>query len=177
MITSHYTRRDFLKAAGLTTISLALSGAACRVDGAAKVRSPNIIFILADDLGYGDLGCYGQQKIKTPNIDKMAAEGLRFTDYYAGSTVCAPSRSCLMTGQHTGHTTVRGNYGKDHRRVSLRDEDVTVAEVLKQAGYTTGGIGKWGLGEAETTGAPNNQGFDMWFGYLNQRHAHNYFPE
>ena len=177
MSTPHYTRRDFLKVAGLTTASLALLGPIHRIDGAAKTRGPNIIFILADDLGYGDLGCYGQKKIKTPNIDKMAAEGIKFTNHYAGSTVCAPSRSCLMTGQHTGHTTVRGNSGKDGRRVSLRDEDVTVAEVLKQAGYTTGTIGKWGLGEAETTGAPNNQGFDLWFGYLNQRHPHNYYPE
>ena len=170
-------RRDFLKAAGLTATLLALSGPARRVEAAAKTKGPNIIFILADDLGYGDLGCYGQKKIKTRNIDKMAAEGIKFTDHYAGSTVCAPSRSCLMTGQHTGHTTVRGNSGKDGRRVSLRDEDVTVAEVLKQAGYTTGAIGKWGLGETGTTGVPNNQGFDLWFGYLNQRHAHNYYPE
>lgn len=171
------TRRDFLKAVGLGAASLAIPGLACREDGAGKARPPNIIFILADDLGYGDLGCYGQKKIKTPNIDRMAAEGIRFTNHYAGSTVCAPSRSCLMTGQHTGHTTVRGNSGKDGRRVSLRDEDVTVAEVLKQAGYATGGIGKWGLGETGTTGVPNNQGFDYWFGYLNQRHAHNYYPE
>lgn len=171
------TRRDFLKAAGLGAASLAIPGLARRADGAGKARPPNIIFILADDLGYGDLGCYGQKEIKTPNIDKMAAEGIRFTNHYAGSTVCAPSRSCLMTGQHTGHTTVRGNSGKDGRRVSLRNEDVTVAEVLKQAGYATGGIGKWGLGETGTTGVPNNQGFDYWFGYLNQRHAHNYYPE
>jgi arylsulfatase A-like enzyme len=135
---------------------------------------PNIIFIQADDLGYGDLSCYGQRKFKTPNIDRLAAEGLRFTRYYAGSTVCAPSRSALMTGQHTGHTRIRGN-----ARHPLLPEDVTVAEVLKStpgAGYKTALIGKWGLGEAGTTGVPNRQGFDYFFGYLNQRHAHNYYP-
>ncbi|MFQ6097745.1 MAG: arylsulfatase [Armatimonadota bacterium] len=131
-----------------------------------------MIFILADDLGYGDLGCYGQQRIQTPNLDRFAAEGVRFTDAYAGSTVCAPSRCSLMTGLHTGHCRVRGN-----ARVPLRPEDVTVAEVLKRAGYVTGIIGKWGLGEPDTTGIPNRQGFDEWFGYLNQRRAHNYYPE
>lgn len=133
---------------------------------------PNIVFVLADDLGYGDLGCYGQKVIQTPALDRMAAEGMRFTDCYAGSTVCAPSRCCLMLGQHTGHAIVRGNGG-----VPLRPEDVTLAELLKTAGYATGIVGKWGLGEAETTGVPNFQGFDFWFGYLNQRHAHNYYPE
>jgi len=132
---------------------------------------PNIIFIHADDLGYGDLSCYGQRKFKTPNIDRVAAEGMRFTQYYAGSTVCAPSRSALMTGQHTGHTRIRGN-----ARHPLLPEDVTVAEVLKSAAYKTALIGKWGLGEAGTTGIPNRQGFDYFFGYLNQRHAHNYYP-
>ena len=132
---------------------------------------PNIIFIHADDLGYGDLSCYGQRKFKTPNIDRLAAEGMRFTQYYAGSTVCAPSRSALMTGQHTGHTRIRGN-----ARHPLLPEDVTVAEVLKSAKYKTALIGKWGLGEAGTTGVPNRQGFDYFYGYLNQRHAHNYYP-
>lgn len=139
--------------------------------GAGGAEKPNIIFILADDLGYGDLGCYGQKVIQTPCLDRMAAEGMRFTDCYAGSTVCAPSRCVLMTGLHTGHARVRGN-----DRVPLRPEDVTVAELLKAAGYRTGIIGKWGLGEPETTGIPNRQGFDFWFGYLNQRHAHNYYP-
>jgi arylsulfatase A-like enzyme len=132
---------------------------------------PNIILILADDLGYGDLSCYGQKNFKTPAIDRLAAEGMRFTQYYAGSTVCAPSRSVLMTGQHTGHTRIRGN-----ARHPLLPEDVTVAEVLKSAGYHTGLIGKWGLGEAGTTGLPNRQGFAYFYGYLNQRHAHNYYP-
>jgi arylsulfatase A-like enzyme len=135
-------------------------------------REPNIIFILADDLGYGDLGCYGQKMIQTPNLDRMAAEGMRFTQCYAGSTVCAPSRCTLMTGLHTGHCRVRGN-----ALHPLRPEDVTVAKVLKDAGYATGLIGKWGLGEPETTGTPNRQGFDYFYGYLNQVHAHNYYPD
>jgi len=140
-------------------------------DGPSPERPPNVVLLLADDLGYGDLGCYGQERIETPRLDRMAAEGIRFTDCYAGSTVCAPSRCVLMTGQHTGHCLVRGN-----GRVPLRPEDVTVAELLGQAGYATGIIGKWGLGEPGTTGVPNRQGFDAWFGDLNQRHAHNYYP-
>jgi len=171
------TRREFIKLMGLTAASAGayslLPGCAGAGRTAGTVENPpNIIFILADDLGYGDLGCYGQQTIQTPNIDKLAAEGMRFTDHYAGSTVCAPSRCCLMTGFHTGHALIRGN-----ARVPLRPSDVTVAELLKIAGYSTGIIGKWGLGEPESTGIPNRQGFDYWFGYLNQRHAHNYYPE
>ncbi len=163
-------RRDFLKKCGaIAAGGFVLSNTNLQISTGSK---PNIIFILADDLGYGDLGCYGQDEIKTPNLDRMAAEGMRFTNHYAGSTVCAPSRCALMTGLHTGHCLVRGN-----GRVPLRPEDVTVAELLKQAGYNTGVIGKWGLGEAGTTGIPNRQGFDYWFGYLNQRHAHNYWPE
>lgn len=143
----------------------------------AIAEKPNIVFILADDLGYGDLGCYGQREIRTPHLDRMAAEGLRFTRFYAGSTVCAPSRSVLMTGLHTGHTRVRGNGGGNTSGgQTLRDEDVTVAEVLHQAGYTTALIGKWGLGEPPTSGAPHKQGFDYFFGYTNQTHAHNHFP-
>jgi arylsulfatase A-like enzyme len=142
----------------------------------AEARPPNIIFILADDLGYGDIGVYGQTRIATPNIDRLAAEGMRFTQAYAGSSVCAPSRATLMLGQHTGHARVRNNTGA-HGRVPLRPDDVTVAEVLKQAGYRTGIVGKWGLGEAGTRGVPNHQGFDEWFGYLNQNHALRYFPE
>ena len=131
---------------------------------------PNIIFILADDLGYGDLGSYGQGQIKTPHLDRMAAEGMRFTDAYAGFTVCAPSRNVLMTGQHTGHARVRRNGAGP-----LLPEDHTVAEMLKEHGYATALIGKWGLGEEETTGAPWRQGFDYFYGYLNQGHAHNYW--
>ena len=144
----------------------------------SAARKPNIVLIVADDLGYGDLGVYGQQEIRTPNLDRMAAEGLRFTDYYAGSTVCAPSRSSLMTGLHTGHTPIRGN--KEVRPMGqhpIADEVVTVAEVLKTAGYATGLIGKWGLGGPDSSGIPNRQGFDYFFGYLCQRHAHNYYPE
>ncbi len=136
-----------------------------------RAERPNIIFILADDLGYGDLGCYGQQRIQTPNLDRMAAEGLRFTDFYAGSTVCAPSRCTLMTGYHTGHALIRGN-GKDN----LRPEDVTVAELMQNAGYATGLFGKWGLGHEGSTGLPTRQGFDVFYGYLDQHHAHNYYP-
>jgi len=139
---------------------------------------PNIIFIMADDLGYGDLGCYGQQVIKTPRLDQMAAEGMRFTQFYAGCPVCAPSRSVLMTGQHTGHTHVRGNAGSTDTSIqSLRDQDVTVAEVLKKRDYRTALIGKWGLGEVDQPGFPLQQGFDYFYGYLNQVHAHNYYPE
>lgn len=138
----------------------------------AAERKPNVVFILADDLGYGDVGCYGQKQIQTPNIDRMAKEGMRFTQCYAGSTVCAPSRCALMTGLHTGHCRVRGN-----ALVPLLPEDRTVAEVFKAAGYTTGLCGKWGLGEPASTGIPNKKGFDFFFGYLNQHHAHNYYPD
>jgi len=143
---------------------------------------PNIIWIMADDLGYGDLGCYGQKEIRTPCIDQLAGEGMRFTQCYAGSTVCAPTRCVLMTGKHTGHCRVRGNSARlpDSRKsilVPLRPDAVTVAELLKGAGYATGICGKWGLGERETTGIPNLQGFDQWLGFLNQRHAHGYYPE
>jgi arylsulfatase A-like enzyme len=139
---------------------------------ASRKRKPNIILFLADDLGYGDLGCYGQKSIKTPHLDRVAAEGMRFTDFYSGSTVCAPSRCALMTGYHTGHSRVRGN-----GIVPLLPEDLTVAEVLKAAGYTTAIFGKWGLGEPGTTGVPNQKGFDEWFSYLNQVHAHDYYPD
>ena len=143
-------------------------------------QKPNIIFIMADDMGYADAGVYGQKLIKTPNIDQMANEGIRFTQCYSGSSVCAPARSVLMTGQHTGHTRVRGNFGLGgvvglgggKGRVPLKTEDVTVAQLLKKAGYTTGMVGKWGLGEPNTTGEPNSKGFDEFYGFLNQRRAH-----
>lgn len=138
---------------------------------------PNVIFIMADDLGYGDLGCFGQTKIKTPRLDQMATEGMKLTQFYAGTTVCAPSRCVLMTGQHTGRCWVRGNAGADNiESQALRDEDKTIAEVFKDAGYATALFGKWGLGEATSPGHPNNQGFDICYGYLNQHHAHNYYP-
>ena len=137
----------------------------------------NLIFIMADDLGYGDLGCFGQKLIKTPRLDQMAKEGMKFKRFYSGSTVCAPSRSVLMTGQHMGHTHVRGNAGGDMARQSLRDIDLTVAEKMKEAGYATALIGKWGLGEVGQEGHPLKQGFDYFYGYLNQVHAHNFYPE
>ena len=136
-----------------------------------SAEPPNVIFIMADDLGYGDLGCYGQDQILTPNIDRLAREGTRFTDAYAGSTVCAPSRCVLMTGKHTGHVFIRGN-----RRLPLPLEEWTVAEALSDEGYATALVGKWGLGREGTTGEPTAQGFDRYFGYLDQGHAHNYYP-
>ena len=136
-------------------------------------RRPSIIYILADDLGYGDLSCYGQTKFATPNLDQMASEGIRFTSAYAGSTVCSPSRAALMLGQHTGHLNLRGNSAK----ATLRADDVTVAEVLKAAGYRTGLIGKWGLTEEGLPGLPQKKGFDEFVGYLSNQEAHDYYPE
>jgi uncharacterized sulfatase len=144
----------------------------------AADRKPNIILILADDLGYGELGCYGQQKMATPRIDRLASQGMRFTDFYAGSTVCAPSRCVLMTGLHTGHATVRGNARSGLQAIAA--SDVTLATVLKQAGYATALTGKWGLGEPGPEGEPgmpDRHGFDHFFGYYSQVHAHNYYPD
>ncbi|HOK24946.1 MAG TPA: arylsulfatase [Bacteroidales bacterium] len=139
---------------------------------------PDIVFIIADDLGYGDLSCYGQKKFQTPNIDRLASEGMLFTRHYAGSTVSAPSRSSLMTGMHTGHTPIRGNREwKPEGQWPLPAESFTIAEMLKKIGYTTGAFGKWGLGFINTEGDPNSQGFDEFFGYNCQRLAHNYYPE
>lgn len=144
-------------------------------------REPNVIFILADDMGIGDLGCYGQQKIKTPNIDAMAANGLLFENQYSGSTVSAPSRGCLMTGKHTGHSYIRGNKGVQSEQGSfdlhLPESETTVAEILKEKGYATMCVGKWGLGGPGTTGSPVNKGFDYFFGYLSQGAAHRYYPD
>ena len=143
-----------------------------RTERASQDR-PNFVFILADDLGYSHLGCYGQEKIRTPHLDRLAGQGMLFTQAYAASSLCAPSRSCLMTGTHTGHTSVRGNSGG----IPLLDEDLTIAEVLKEAGYTSGLFGKWGLGDARTSGVPTRQGFDEYYGALDQVHAHFYYPE
>ncbi|MFH1716729.1 MAG: sulfatase-like hydrolase/transferase [Planctomycetota bacterium] len=172
-------RRDFLKISGAATAAMALRSAT----GAAQPsnKKPNIIFIMADDLGYKELGCYGQQKIKTPNIDKLAAEGMRFTDYYTGSAVCAPARCNLMTGKHGGHAYIRdnsevGGWDSFRGQIPLSAEALTIAELLKQQGYVTGAFGKWGLGEVGSTGDPLNQGFDRFFGYNCQRHAHNLYP-
>ena len=139
---------------------------------------PNVIFILADDLGYGDLGCYGQQKIQTPNIDELAKEGIRFTQFYAGTSVCAPSRASLLTGLHTGHTAVRGNMGMEPEgQFPIPDSAFTIAEMFKKAGYTTGDFGKWGLGPVGSSGDPIKQGFDSFYGYNCQSLAHDYFPD
>jgi arylsulfatase A-like enzyme len=162
----------------LTMAAALLIGTMALASNAQEIlenEKPNIIFIMVDDLGYGDLGCYGQQKIQTPNIDKLAAQGLRFTQAYAGGPVCTPSRCVLMTGLHNGHTAARDNI--PHYRTYLQEDDTTVADVLKQVGYRCGGVGKWSLGDAGTVGSATNQGFDMWFGYLNQDHAHYYYPE
>lgn len=146
-------------------------GAAASLAGAPK-RKPNIIWFMADDLGLGDLGCYGQKHIRTPNIDRLAAEGVRCTQAYAGCTVCAPSRSALMTGLHTGHTPIRSNPGG----CPLLPEERTVADLLREAGYRTGLFGKWGLGDIGTTGVPWKHGFDEFFGFLHQAHAHFQYP-
>ncbi len=152
--------------------------AGCTPPHTPTASPPNIVFIMADDLGYGDLGVYGQAEILTPNLDRLAAEGMRFTHFYAGSTVCAPSRAVLMTGKHVGHNDIRGN--RELQPVGqqpLPAANVTIGEVLQPAGYATGLVGKWGLGSVGTEGHPNRQGFDRFFGYLDQRHAHNYYTE
>jgi arylsulfatase A len=138
---------------------------------------PNILLIQADDLGYGDLSAYGQARFETPSLDRLAREGIKFTQYYAGSTVCAPSRTALMTGLHTGHAWIRGNGGMPGGDVPLRPQDETLAEVLRDAGYRTAVIGKWGLGQPGSTGEPNKQGFDYAFGFLDHRHAHRQFTD
>ena len=141
------------------------------VRAAEPETRPNLIYIMVDDLGYGDLGCFGQQQIQTPHLDRLAREGMKLTSYYAGCTVCRPSRLALWTGMHTGHTAIDSN-----ANYVFRPEDVTVAELLKEAGYATGGVGKWAMGGPDTTGHPNRNGFDFWMGYLDQSEAHNYYP-
>ena len=165
-------RRQFLRTAAGTAMAAALAAdaPAGAPAGARPARKPNIVFILADDLGYGDLGCFGQKRLKTPSLDRLAAEGVRFTQHYAGSTVCAPSRFTLMTGLHIGHAPTVGQGQR------LEPDRVTVARLLKAAGYATACIGKWGLGDHDTTGAAWKQGFDYFFGYAHQGHAHNYWP-
>lgn len=148
-----------------------------------KSKLPNIVYIYADDLGYGELGCYGQQKIKTPNLDRMATEGMRFTQHYTSMPVCAPARCMLMTGKHGGHSYIRGNHelggfpdSSERGQMPLRAAEFTVAELLKQKGYATGLFGKWGMGMNNTEGSPNRQGFDYYYGYLDQKQAHNFYP-
>lgn len=146
-------------------------------------QKPNIIYIYADDMGYGELGCYGRHKIKTPNLDKIAKEGIRFTQHYTGAPVCAPARAMLMTGKHAGHSYIRGNYelggfedSKEGGQMPLPEGTFTIGQLMKEAGYSTGMIGKWGLGMNNTTGDPNKQGFDYFYGYLDQKQAHNFYP-
>ena len=170
-------RREFLNLAAGGAAAVVIPSSGCQSEfasaGSAAKKRPNIIFIMVDDLGWADLGCYGSKAISTPNIDRMASDGIRFTDAYSGCMVCAPARSVLMTGFHTGHTSVRSNTGG----VPLEDSDITVAEVLKQAGYRCGGFGKWGLGDVRTSGVPEKQGFDVFFGYYHQIHAHDYWTD
>jgi len=145
---------------------------------ASAAPKPNVIFILADDLGYGDLGCFGQTKIKSPNLDRLAAEGMRFTQAYAGTTVCAPSRCALLTGKHTGHSAIRGNKEfLPEGQEPMPADTFTVAHLMKRAGYRTGIIGKWGLGHPTSASTPEKMGFDYFFGYNCQRKAHEYYPE
>lgn len=171
-------RREFFAITGLGLAwPMATVGRAQR-PRSGHIDKPNIIFILADDLGYGDVSCYGQKRFATPNIDRLAAEGLRWTQHYAGATVCAPSRCSLMTGLHGGHAYIRGNREvQPEGQAPLEAEAVTVAEGLRRAGYVTGGFGKWGLGPVGSEGDPNRQGFDEWFGYNCQRQAHSYYPD
>lgn len=174
----------------LFTISILVSSIACRTATCDDSRPPNIVLLVADDLGYGEVGCYGQKWIKTPAIDQLAANGVRFTNFYSGSPVCAPSRCTLMTGKHTGHAYIRDNGDPKHLQHlkekygwefpgqnPIPDEEVTIAELLKSKGYATGGKGKWGLGHFGTTGDPNKQGFDLFYGFNCQRHAHNHYPK
>lgn len=155
----------------------------CDGRAAKPERTPNVIYIMADDLGIGDLGCYGQELIKTPGIDSLSRLGMTFANHYSGSTVSAPSRCCLMTGKHTGHSFIRGNKGnpdtllKTHFDYPLDGSDKTVGDLFKEAGYTTACVGKWGLGGPRTTGHPNRRGFDYFFGYLGQGRAHRYYPD
>jgi len=171
----------------LALLAAAISSAAAT--GAPSQGRPNIIYILADDLGYAELGCYGQERIKTPHIDRLAGEGMRFTQHYCGNAVCAPSRCVLMTGKHPGHAHVRNNrpaklpeeikkkYGMEFMgQEPIPAGEVTIGEMLKSGGYATAAIGKWGLGHFGTTGEPNKQGFDLFFGYNCQAHAHSYYP-
>lgn len=162
---------------GATVSSCNLSSKQKEKPGEGVAQRPNIVYILADDLGYGDLSCYGQTHFATPHLDKLATEGMMFTQHYAGSTVCAPSRSALMTGLHTGHTPVRGNKEvRPEGQWPMPDATFTMAEMLKKEGYVTGAFGKWGLGYPGSEGDPNHQGFDEFYGYNCQRIAHNYYP-
>lgn len=179
-------RRDFLKATALTAVAGPLF-MSVRQSVAGGMRPPNVVFILADDLGYADVGCYGQTKIGTPHIDRLAAEGMRFTQSYSGNPVCAPSRCVLVTGYHSGHSQIRDNKqvgGEEGWKLGstvggqwpLAEDTFTVGHLFQRAGYVTGAFGKWGLGLVGTSGDPQKQGFDHFFGYICQRQAHTYYP-
>lgn len=169
-------RRSFLKSVSVVSVAAAYFTPQIFAKGDVS-KKPNIIYIIADDLGYGDLGCYGQKIIKTPNIDRICNEGMKFTQHYSGSTVCAPSRCSLMTGMHTGHAHVRGNGEiQPEGQVPIAKDIPTIAELLKNTGYTTGMFGKWGLGGPDTGSEPSDRGFDYWYGFNCQRQAHNYYP-
>jgi arylsulfatase A len=177
-------RSEFLKTMGMMAGGALVNSCAGTAPVTPTAQKPNIVLIMADDLGWNELGCYGQEKIKTPNIDRLATQGMRFTDFYAGAAVCAPDRCTLMTGKHGGHAVVRDNFevkpskfGDDFGgQYPLPDGTVTLANMLKNEGYATGAFGKWGLGGVGTSGDPLNQGFDRFFGFNCQRHAHNLYP-
>lgn len=167
--------RHFILIMGASALIIIMLASCTVFEGAG--RKPNIILIVADDLGYSELGSYGQQKIRTPNLDRLASQGMRFTDAYSGNAVCAPSRCVLMTGMHPGHAFIRNNKEvKPEGQYPIPAGEVTIAEILKKHGYATGAFGKWGLGPPGSEGDPLNQGFDRFFGYSCQRHAHSYYP-
>ncbi len=173
----HDTFAMLMWCAPMALILLFVSSVPLRADSDKKSPRPNIIYILADDLGYAELGCYGQKKIRTPNLDRMAEEGIRFMRHYAGAPVCAPSRCVLMTGMHLGHAYIRNNKSvPPEGQQAIPGDTLTIAEILKQQGYATAAIGKWGLGPPQSEGDPNNQGFDLFFGYNCQAHAHSFYP-
>ncbi|MBI3192054.1 MAG: arylsulfatase [Pedosphaera parvula] len=167
-----------MNSSGLLTLSAGLLAFAAPAPAApATPVKPNIVFILGDDIGFGDLGCYGQTKIRTPHLDRLAAEGLRFTHLYSGNAVCAPSRCVLLTGKHPGHAFIRNNREiEPEGQYPIPENTVTLAKLLQQQGYVTGGFGTWGLGGPGSSGEPTRQGFDEFYGYLCQRQAHNHFP-
>ena len=166
------TRRQFARVAATGAAGSLLAGATGRAAAKRPGRKPNVVFFVIDELGYFELSCMGHKEFKTPNVDRMAAEGIRFTQFLAGASVCAPTRATLMTGKHTGHTSLRSNNGWE----PIRAGEETVASMLKKAGYATGGFGKWGCGARGTTGVPETHGFDVFFGYYDQVHAHTYYP-
>jgi arylsulfatase len=187
----HHLSGDFFYTLRIVALVTGMSVTGC--DAPKNEKRPNIIYILADDLGYAELGCYGQTQIETPNIDALAANGMRFTQHYSGSPVCAPARCVFLTGKHAGHAQIRGNdewaergYVWDFEAASnnpnlegqrpLKPGTVTIGTLLQQAGYKTGVVGKWGLGGPLTEGIPNKQGFDFFYGYNCQRQAHTFFP-